>query len=988
MKNIFHQLFKKCFISLLIVTILLANFLYIPFNQATAQSINDEVKPYLLSGETALPMISVRVSGHTYSLYLITTDPTKVGQIESSFYKRDINYWQSHSITAILAFNESHQLVTEPELLRNIFLTQIGGYIATQNSYDFMFVPIDDQIIHDFSNKSKEPAFITAFFQQETKSLFKLSTQTDKYAEVLRLIISRKDDLGSSFASSVSDKVKMGESWGTAIDEVVKMEKFANNKNVRDAATAAIKYFDNWTTLQTLSAIKGKIGINEISLNNWIDLGDLALNLIFLQQLSPEKAAIFEDLANQARSGQITLSSDLISAIDIVFTEANSPSLQRVDLVANFVSDHLADLSVDLTEDAFRKLVTDYIWQNAGTQITGHLLAGAFSSVFLAFSLADVLYGLDTVYEKMITAENAGKLTGEMNSMLNDLQKNYWMSFRVYPESANVYREVAICWNLSMAQSYASYADAIESSLVVNWIANMIGLNWDQAVSKFKDYDKTGVQQTEGYLINPALVNYAATRPILRISQPGQPSGTVPSSTVLVLDTSGSMSEQDISQKTKLQAAQAAANNILNVIAAEVQSGSGLGSQVGLVDFNNQPRVDTPLSTDITTAQGALQGLSPNGGTGMAAGLQAGLSLFSSVPDANKKMILLLSDGNPNIPLSGTLALDKSTIQQQVVDLATQAGNQGICVYTIGFGVPNAPSTMSATDQSIDEEFLKQVASASRCGVYYNAQDAIQLSNVFVELRHSSMGNMLFKKSGQISQGQQINLGSVDVPANQDMMLFTLNWPGSRLDPIVKDPSGRTVNSNYPGATLSNTSTLVSIILSNPQPGSWNLGVKGADVPEGTTSYMAILSTRQGATTSPGAAPMFGIGIVIVVLAIGGTSLVVVNANRKKKGKGPSSVSYQGTGARMVCLQGENTGQVVLLKDNLTIGRGSACDLQLKDPMISRLHARFRFADGQWFIQDASSAHGTFVNGQLVKATHLKAGDRVQIGANEFEIRF
>src|SRR3972149_2501026 len=49
----------------------------------------------------------------------------------------------------------------------------------------------------------------------------------------------------------------------------------------------------------------------------------------------------------------------------------------------------------------------------------------------------------------------------------------------------------------------------------------------------------------------------------------------------------------------------------------------------------------------------------------------------------------------------------------------------------------------------------------------------------------------------------------------------------------------------------------------------------------------------------------------------------------------------------------------VTLFDNFTIGRSSQNSLQVPDPRVSRLHARIRYAQGAWFIQDQDSAAGT-----------------------------
>ena len=66
--------------------------------------------------------------------------------------------------------------------------------------------------------------------------------------------------------------------------------------------------------------------------------------------------------------------------------------------------------------------------------------------------------------------------------------------------------------------------------------------------------------------------------------------------------------------------------------------------------------------------------------------------------------------------------------------------------------------------------------------------------------------------------------------------------------------------------------------------------------------------------------------------------------------------------------------------DNVLIGRSRMCDLQILDPMVSRQHARLRYAQGAWFIQDQGSKAGIYVNGKRVLATRLHPGDTIKLG--------
>ncbi len=61
-------------------------------------------------------------------------------------------------------------------------------------------------------------------------------------------------------------------------------------------------------------------------------------------------------------------------------------------------------------------------------------------------------------------------------------------------------------------------------------------------------------------------------------------------------------------------------------------------------------------------------------------------------------------------------------------------------------------------------------------------------------------------------------------------------------------------------------------------------------------------------------------------------------------------------------------------RDSFTFGRTPGSDFVLEHPSASRLHAvlQYRGADGQAFLYDAGSAHGTFLNKKQIAAkTHV-----------------
>lgn len=70
----------------------------------------------------------------------------------------------------------------------------------------------------------------------------------------------------------------------------------------------------------------------------------------------------------------------------------------------------------------------------------------------------------------------------------------------------------------------------------------------------------------------------------------------------------------------------------------------------------------------------------------------------------------------------------------------------------------------------------------------------------------------------------------------------------------------------------------------------------------------------------------------------------------------------------------------------LLLGREPACQVVLSDPTVSRRHARLRFRDGVWLIEDLRSRNGTIVNGVAVGRCELRPGDELRLGGSLLQV--
>jgi len=91
--------------------------------------------------------------------------------------------------------------------------------------------------------------------------------------------------------------------------------------------------------------------------------------------------------------------------------------------------------------------------------------------------------------------------------------------------------------------------------------------------------------------------------------------------------------------------------------------------------------------------------------------------------------------------------------------------------------------------------------------------------------------------------------------------------------------------------------------------------------------------------------------------------------------------------ALLVRVPGQNR-RMALRGAEFTIGRAEDCDLVLSDNRISRIHARLVEESGSYFVVDAGSRHGTFVNGEKSARARLEHNDHISFGVPEIQITF
>ncbi len=298
---------------------------------------------------------------------------------------------------------------------------------------------------------------------------------------------------------------------------------------------------------------------------------------------------------------------------------------------------------------------------------------------------------------------------------------------------------------------------------------------------------------------------YFPTKTILAAIVPAPPP-PVTRDVMVVFDRSGSMSEDDGTGRTKIEAARDAASLFYELI----RTG---GNRAGLVSFSTTSVVDQGR-TNVTSGlkntligpppfiTGKVGNLNAGGRTSIGSGLDKAMNALNPA-GANPRAILLMTDG-----------LQNEGLAPGGVDLS------GVGIHAIGFG----------TESSLDGPMLNNLAT-SHGGRYLRAGGGLTLEKFFSDA------------FGNIFENGIIHDPEIDLPANQsgaktpfricgeDAITIVAGW--SRTDASllleVSSPGGAVITSATPGVHSSSGRTWTFLRFELPiggeRDGLWHVRV-------------------------------------------------------------------------------------------------------------------------------------------------------------------
>ena len=196
----------------------------------------------------------------------------------------------------------------------------------------------------------------------------------------------------------------------------------------------------------------------------------------------------------------------------------------------------------------------------------------------------------------------------------------------------------------------------------------------------------------------------------------GAPAHRAPASVAIVLDTSGSMGDEN-----RLEDAKTAAYSLIDRL--------GPDDELALVTYSTAAELILPLSRATDDVRGmarrAIAGMTPTGGTNISGGLGLGADALAGARTALRR-IVLISDGEPTEGLGSGIVVDP----RPLIAFAGRRADEGASITSVGVGL------------TFREDIMAGIASAGR-GNYYFVERAGDLAAMF-ERELGRLGETMF----------------------------------------------------------------------------------------------------------------------------------------------------------------------------------------------------------------------------------------------------
>ena len=246
---------------------------------------------------------------------------------------------------------------------------------------------------------------------------------------------------------------------------------------------------------------------------------------------------------------------------------------------------------------------------------------------------------------------------------------------------------------------------------------------------------------------------------------------------MLVVDVSNSMMAEDF-EPNRLERTKYAIGKLFESLQQE---------RVGMVVFAGEPKVQLPITSDYRMAQAFAKRISPSlvseQGTAIGRALEQAMLSFSSQSEQSR-VIILITDGENH--------------ENDAVEAARKAAEQGIRIYTIGIGTPEgAPIQIGGEfikDENgemvvskLNEQMLEQIASTTG-GAYVRAtKQSIGLDEIVKSIDAMEKSDLATVRFEEYNEQYQYPLAAALVLLVLDVFILSRRNPRLRRFNIFRE---------------------------------------------------------------------------------------------------------------------------------------------------------------------------------------------------------
>ncbi len=507
---------------------------------------------------------------------------------------------------------------------------------------------------------------------------------------------------------------------------------------------------------------------------------------------------------------------------------------------------------------------------------------------------------------------------------------------------------------------------------------------------------------------------------LLRVKAADAPTGPRPSlSVVLVLDTSGSMQGEPITQVI----------HSTRKIAEMLEERDALG----VVEFSTAAKTVSPLRRLTPEARASVRNeaasLAATGNTNMSGGLAHAALEFHTRAGDERQVMILLSDGQPNVG---------ATTPKALADEVRRIRERGVAVSTLGYGASHSDDVMIAVSDAGGGRYAFVADTKLAAGSFARALGAqrdvvleqvelllsptegVEIRKVFGDPRTTFGAGGLKVTLADLAAGDELNVVvelKVRAPDREGpwtVLGVTLSGraPVTRelfaVEAPVRCPVSTGASEFEPAAVIASALALAD---------EARVKARGlADRGDFAGAAAVLRGARQAILDTPGyrkgsddalddAAEALQDEITNMEKAPAAEEYQKFRkaardygdfaqssnrqtGNRSLVAQTPSQIMFQQImvgavvpEAYLEVIAGPGEGTRYRLKAENDIGRGVSAGVRVADPNVSRVNSRVVFESGGFWIIDCGSTNGTHVNGVRIERAPLTHGAVVELGA-------